>query len=592
MCTWQTLTKPRLSKLIGYGLLFTSSTRGCPHRFDQTRLPFTSRLTSAYPEYDNDPSDPDKPFRSAHESAIFAHLRRIPPLPPQPRKSVDYLSVDLPGDNASGTRADSVMGHTTAPSSADMLKNPFGRDTIVSDGLAEEEEDDIEVDLTSWGLDSFIPKDKSRSSKNGKGKVKVETLPNPHAATQASSYRAVRSLSMGNLDSFGAGGAFLDSVPTAAPPDRRRRSLGSALELGDYQQGRPPLLPQRPSSAHDAIDRIPPAPPLHSVPFPMQSVRSASPGPNDGFASPSRERRMSSASMGSKGLLSEVEELPNPFALEPPTPAQASRFDPKARARSMSVATIGSIGSRNVLAGEGPLRPSSRSSRLDPTTLAHTRTLSNASMLRDPDAASFMSGAPAERRPRLYSTVELMRPRVLVMPSPLQGQNMNTVVPNEQTREGFEITTDGPPLPHGARSNAGRRVSSAGLLGNPPASAGPIASNSFTPNPRASLTLSQLTFRNTLMVGGQRDVAYTDIDASLRRATEDGDQVVEEFPEEEPARPVTVVVDEPESAGRPAGKLYGRSLVDELEHRKATMRSKQRHVILISLDAVRLSYAR
>ena len=476
------------------------------------------------------------------------------------------------------------MGHTTAPSSTDMLKNPFGRDTIISDGFPEE--DDIEVDLTSWGLDSFIPKDKSRGSKNSKGKDKVETLPNPHAATQACSYRAVRSLSMGNLDSFGAGGVFLDSASTASP-DRRRRSLGSALELGDHQQVRPPLIPQRPSSFHDAIDRIPAAPPLHSVPFPVQSVRSVSPGPNDGFVSPSRERPMSSASMGSKGLFSEVEERPNPFAIDPPTPDQASRFDPKARVRSMSVATMGSIGSRNVLVEEavhGPYRPSSRSSRLDPTTLAYTRTLSNASMLRDPDAASFMSGAPPQRRhtrDRPYSTAELMRPRVLVMPSPLQGQNTNTAVPNEQTREGFEITTDGPPLPHGARSNTGRRLSSAGLLGNPPASAGPIASNSFTPNPRANLTLSQLTFRNTLMVGGQRDVAYTDIDAGLRRATEDGEQVVEEFPfpEEEPARPVTVVVDEPESAGRPAGKLYGRSLVDELEQRKATMRSKQRRVI-------------
>ncbi|KAH9060886.1 hypothetical protein EDB87DRAFT_1561128 [Lactarius vividus] len=525
------------------------------------------QLAAALIEYDNDPSDPDKPFRSAHESAIFAHLRRIPPLPPQPRKSVDYLSVDLPGDNASGARADSAMGHSRAPSSTDMLKNPFGRDTIASDGILEEgKEDEIEVDLTSWGLDSFIPKDKARGSKNGKGKDKVETLPNPHAVTQASSYRSVRSLSMGNLDSFGVGGAFLDSPSTAAP-ERRRRSLGSALELGDYQHVRPPLLRQRRSSTHDAIDRIPLAPPLHSVPFPAQSVRSTSPGLNDGLVTPSRERPISSASIG---LLSEAEEKPNPFAIEPPTPDQASRFDPKARARSMSVATMGSIGSRNVLAEEAlhaPLRPSSPSSRL------HMRTISNASMLRDPDAASLMSGAPVQRQPireRLYSTAELMRPKVLVMPSPLQGQNI--VVSNEPTREGFEITTDGPPLPFGARSNTGRRLSSAGLLGTPLASAVPIASNSFTPNPRASLTLSQLTFRNTLMVGGQRDVAYTDIDDGLRRATEDGEQIIEEFPEEEPAHPVTVVVDEPESTGRPAGKLYGRSLVDELEHRKATMR--------------------
>ena len=57
-----------------------------------------------------------------------------------------------------------------------------------------------------------------------------------------------------------------------------------------------------------------------------------------------------------------------------------------------------------------------------------------------------------------------------------------------------------------------------------PGLSAPIASNSFTPNPRNSLTLSQLTFRNTLLVDGQRDVAYADIDTRLKRATEDGEQ--------------------------------------------------------------------
>ncbi len=80
------------------------------------------------------------------------------------------------------------------------------------------------------------------------------------------------------------------------------------------------------------------------------------------------------------------------------------------------------------------------------------------------------------------------------------------------------------------------------------------------------------------MVGGQRDVAYTDLDSGLRRATEDGEQVIDDTLEEEPARPVTVIVDEPEGNTRPPGKLYGRSLVDELEQRKANMRSKQRYV--------------
>jgi hypothetical protein len=460
-----------------------------------------------------------------------------------------------------------------------VLRNPFGRDTIFSDGAPEEGEDEMEVDLSSWGLDSFIPKEKGDRRKSAKGKEKIAALPNPHPATQVSPYRSGRSQSMGNLDSFGAGGAFLDSPSTMTRP----RSLSAAVDLGEFQSYRPPRH-QRPSSTHDAIDRLPATPPLHSIPFPVQSVRSASPGPIDGFNVPSRERAASSASMGSRDLLAESEELPNPFEIQPPSPGQASRFDPKARARSMSMGTMGSIGSQNALAEEAPYpssRPLSASSRLDPTTWTRTRTLSNASMLRDNDAVSYTSEGLFQRqtiRERPYSTMELMRPKVLVMPSPLQSQSQSVAAPSSMSREGFEISTDGPPLPQGARSDSNRRLSTGTLLANPPDSAVPIASNSFTPNPRANLTLSQLTFRNTLMVGGQRDVAYTDIDTGLRRATEDGEQIVDELLQEEPARPVSVVVEEPGNASRPPGKLYGRSLVDELEIRKATRRGKQRHV--------------
>ncbi|KAI0268203.1 hypothetical protein BC834DRAFT_868366 [Gloeopeniophorella convolvens] len=543
------------------------------------------QLAAALIEYDNDPADPEKPFRSAHDSAVFAHLRRIPPLPPQPRRSADYLGVDLPSDNGSTPIPESTQGHVRAPSSMDVLRNPFGADGPGSDGILEEEnEEELEVDLASWGLDSFMPKEKNRGSKNAKKKEKIDTLPNPHATTQASSYRSVRSMSMGNLDSFGAGGAFLDSVSTAGA-DMRRRSLGSALDLVDQTPLQRPPLQQRPSSSHEVIDRIPPTPPLHSVPFPSQSVRSASPGPYDGIVGPSRERATSFASMGSRGLLTEAEEKPNPFELEPPPPGQASRFDPKARSRTMSMGTVGSMGSRNILADEAShfsQRAMSPSSRLDPAGAVHNRTFSNASMgsrmLGEDDAASFAGGAPGQRPPlrnRPYSTVELMRPKVLVMPSPLQGQSAPVPKGKSATREGFEFSVDGPPLPHGARTGSSRRLSSAGLLSPTPGSAVPVASNSFTPNPRASLTLSQLTFRNTLMVGGQRDVSYADIDGNLRRATEEGEQIVEEVPEEEPAHPVAIVVDEPEEKRAP-GKLYGRSLVDELELRKATMRSKQR----------------
>ena len=106
----------------------------------------------------------------------------------------------------------------------------------------------------------------------------------------------------------------------------------------------------------------------------------------------------------------------------------------------------------------------------------------------------------------------------------------------------------------------------------------------MTPNPRASMTLSQLTFRNTLMVDGQRDVAYDDMDARLRRATAEGEQInldAEELQqlrvhEEDDVPMEAAALEEEKAAGRPPGKLFGKSLIDDLQARKAEMRAKQR----------------
>jgi hypothetical protein len=96
-----------------------------------------------------------------------------------------------------------------------------------------------------------------------------------------------------------------------------------------------------------------------------------------------------------------------------------------------------------------------------------------------------------------------------------------------------------------------------------------------------NLTLSQLTFRNTLLVGGQRDVTYSDIDGNLPRAFEDGVQVQQTMPlMEDEAIPQTVAPsDDQLKPNRPAGKLFGKSLIDDLESRKAEMRTKQRYIV-------------
>jgi hypothetical protein len=110
----------------------------------------------------------------------------------------------------------------------------------------------------------------------------------------------------------------------------------------------------------------------------------------------------------------------------------------------------------------------------------------------------------------------------------------------------------------------------------------PNASQAFVPNPRLNLSYTQLMFRNTLMVDGGRDVAYSDIDSGIPRATEEGEQVALFQDEEEVALQAQLP---PPSDGlpyRPAGKLYGVSLIDHLEQRKQDMRKKQRYVIALS----------
>ncbi|KAG2367393.1 hypothetical protein BDR07DRAFT_1326932 [Suillus spraguei] len=533
------------------------------------------QLAAALLEYDNDPTNPHLPLVSAHDSAIFAHLRRG-----QPRKSTDYLGVSVPSE-----AGDSTPGHRRSRSSIDGLRNPFGAD----DDEELEDEEAGEVDLASWGLDQFI-KDKAKAK--GKAKAKSEVLPNPHpvamihrnarsAIDDGFRGRLPRPMSTGAMNDFGVGGAFLDAENTASSGITRPRSVADLERMQSPQ--RP--MPRHRESSHALIETLSIAPPLHSVPFPSVSIRDGSPG---GERPASRAdlhtRTQSDTSMGSKNFLNgaNVDVDDSPFSVRPPSPDRASRFDPKVNhGRTASNGTMGTMASKNMLAEENPfaVRPPSpsRLSRFDPKVRA--RTMSVGSMgtrvLIDNDTEA------DSHRDRPYSTAELLRPKVLVMPSPLQNVAPPPPPPPSFTpRIGFETSTDGPPLPPGARS-ANR--SSTSLTNYTTPLSAPIASNSFTPNPRASLTLSQLAFRNTLVVGGQRDIAYSDIDRRLPRAMKDGEQAKFEELEEEEESPVPVSIPLPPvpppteiEIKRPAGKLYGRSLIDNLEHRKAEIKQKAR----------------
>ncbi|KAH9918206.1 uncharacterized protein BXZ73DRAFT_53089 [Epithele typhae] len=516
------------------------------------------QLAAALIEYDNDDDDPSKPRRNAQESALFLHFRnnnlRGPP-PITERKTSDLLGVTLPSETASVVGRDSIAWDRRSRGSVDALRNPFGRDSTYEGALdEEEEEEDLEVDLASWGLDALVDKDKEKEKARQRKRAKSDMLPNPHEGPGRNA-RPIhsRANSATLLNGLGVGGAFLDSQSTSPSPapapgtpnplSPRRHSIGDPLNLPEAHSDDVIFPPRsRSPSAHVLIDRIPAGSPLHSVPFPTsESIRSPSPV-LDG-----RRRAMSVGSM-SKILetAAPAEDTDNPFALRPPSPSRMSRFDPKAqRARTISQ---GTLATQMMLDYDEPQED-------------------------QPPAQPEHQQRPPTRE-RRYSRMELMRPKVLIMPSPLQNAPEGPQPPQPRATDGFELSVEGRPLPPGARaarrSSVTLSVMEPGLA--PGGLAPPVASNSFTPNPRASLTLSQLTFRNTLMVDGQRDVAYADIDAHLRRATEDGEQIEEEFEQDE----VPIMDDEPKGPKRPAGKLFGRSLIDDLEARKAEMRGKQR----------------
>ncbi|QRV72854.1 nuclear receptor corepressor 2 [Ceratobasidium sp. AG-Ba] len=571
-------------------------------------MPAFSRLqlAQALLEYDNDTLPPEAPRRSAQESAIFAHLRRTggPARPiasvystAGPRRSADYLGVKLPHsaeeDPAETELGTGLRGSVGARRSIDIRTAQNTRksmDVLTSDwtdkraskvdpselgylGTPDEEEEGPEggMDLSSWGLDKYVVKpgqekegtklqqhaaDRRASVLSG---APSDILPNPFARTPTPSVGLhtpgdtlsgppKRPTHAHRHSDFGAGHAFLDAqrsqddLQLGREPSLkdRRRSVANPLDLAEYRANGPhvPLEKRRQS-----VGILP----SESIPFPSAESPAPLSNIND-------------------------QDLPNPFAVPAPPQERLSRFDPKAQ---QSQSQLG------LSASQGDAASVRTGTMREGTGLM--RTYSNASMgsrvllddFRD-DGASYMTGKPLDGPPetRLPTRMELMRPKVLVMPSPLQGSEPRprTTTPG---RAGFMLSSDGTPLPPGAQSGA--RPGARPLTGAGPSRSSQTLSvmgGGFTPNPRASMSLSQLTFRNTLMVDGARDVAYSDIDGQLRRAAVEGEQVQQDWDELD----AETEAPQPE---RPAGRLYGRSLMDDLQDRKAEIHGRQRHGILL-----------
>ena len=507
-------------------------------------------LTSSL-EYDNDLDDPDVPRRYAQESAIFAHFRRNPAAAPRtvPRQS-DYLGVNLPSETGSLGGKESVLGTRRSRGSMDALRNPFGVDS--NDG--EEEAEGMEVDLTSWGLDAFMAKDKSRKGKGKTPSIAATAPPTttvrahlPASGSEQAFLAPRRAISYSRSMSLGSS---VDLLRQAGNADFRRRSIASPLDVVNMEINHT-TFPRHHSGSTGIMQDT--AGSSQGVPFPTGSTRAISPGPSEVVSGRRvHSRTFSMASMNSRMILGDVKEESRP----------QSTYEE---------------GGEVVVQEDNPfsLKPPSHTSRFDPKYGVHARTMSNASLgtraLLNDDHESMMTGAGGDfTRDRRYSTaLDLLRPKVLVMPSPLQS-----AAPPEPSsidnriRDGFTLSKDGPPLPPGARTS--RKMST--LLGTSDV-VPPIASNSFTPNPLGDLSLSQQLFRSTLAVDGRFDAFPSD----LPRATEEGEQaqLYAEEPEAEESIPPSL---HPEVSApkRPPGKLYGKSLIDDLEARKAQMRSKQR----------------
>ncbi|PVG03580.1 hypothetical protein CPB86DRAFT_695217 [Serendipita vermifera] len=494
------------------------------------------QLAAALIEYDNDLDDPDAPYRSAEQSAIFSFLRNKPDprstimgYDEMPRKSTDFLGVTLPGETGEPQMSETLpvakgnvpntqrapeapVGGRKTPDgrrSVEMLTRPSseiarlnGQMFQGADDDEEEEENELgngpELNLASWGVDEFLTKDKPkpRSRANSVNAYDRVASPGPSIRPRLESTTSSNGLANQALGERGA----------------NRRSAGyRANSAGDWAedfQDRESYR-QRPNSMVDpadiAMDQAPPT-----------SFRR-------------RSGSLSAMHVFPSSTTPEGEPTtPNPFEIPLPAEAGTSRFDPKALAHQRTI-SFASMSTRQVLMDGGDVQDH------------HSNYNDNASIMTD------------SRRldtPHRYSRNDLLRPKVLIMPSPLQDRVVVPVKPKRPVREGFEDTTDARPLPPGAKT--GERTSTFGI------------------NPRHSMSLAQLTFRNSLMVGGQRDPSYADIEGRLRRAEHEGEMIIQEVdPEPE-------LETEAGAANRPAGKLFGRSLIDDLESRKAALKNKQR----------------
>lgn len=465
-----------------------------------------------------------------------------------PRNSVDYLGVALPNEttgiegtpvpvqdhNDSG-RASRMGGKApsmAARKSLDHLRTPSQDLEHLNQSMFQDEDDDYgdedEVEapvlnLASWGVDQFLSKGEEKKKQRHSRASTLNELgggrPISPSGIPTHPARAASPAAMSVL---------IDRAPNRRVDVLKARSVGNWSEAGLIDE----VPTGRPSSTFSRGR-------ANSVADPLEIAKANDLPPAQFRRGHTRQSGSTSGAVPFPSMANHDIDLPNPFELPPPAPERSSRFDPKVLAHQRTL-SFASLNSRQIL---------------DLPDLQQER------QYDFNDNASVMTGAFQREGPARYSRVDMLRPKVLIMPAPLQDQQpQQPTKPSRMIREGFEDTTGARPMPPGAKTTGPRPGST--MFGAGEQGIG------FTPNPRSSMSLAQLTFRNTLMVGGERDVAFADIEENLQRADEEGVQIdLGLIPEEGPELP-----------RRAPGKLYGHSLMDELEARKNQLKGKQRYV--------------
>ena len=221
----------------------------------------------------------------------------------------------------------------------------------------------------------------------------------------------------------------------------------------------------------------------------------------------------------------------NPFALPSPPPRLGSRFDPKmlSEKRHQEEIDFGPIAHRE-------RQPESSFQAVEAQNIADDRPIS-----RVWDEIPTLQEFGRPLRPNRYSAMppradraSLIRPQTVVMPRPLS--------------ETFDLSARSPPVPDGY------------TIGDKPLPSGSRSSILSIGNtrPHIPMSLSQRTFRDSLLYPEEEG----DLDNPDRHANR-----------EEALGPEEMMED---FAAKTPGKLYGTSLMDKLEARKAAMRLKQR----------------